>query len=111
MPIHIRNGTLPDKRLCDTCTRSHIMQGVSGDERIICYLYSYPMEIKTRVVSCNSYRALKDSAKPSLSAMEDMAFILTHDTPLKTAGFVHSREWRKKHKDEDILPEHIRYAT
>ena len=84
------------------------MRGEGQREHIICNaLYEQPFEVPLRVTTCNRYDD-KRTDRPSLSTMKDMAFILTEDTPLKSIGFVSPKEWRKKHKDDDVLPPDIR---
>jgi len=64
--------------------------------------------ISIRVVECNQYTDKRDN-HPDLSTMADQAFILTEQGPLRTIGFVASREWRKRHADEEVLPNVPRY--
>jgi hypothetical protein len=103
--FNVRSGTTPSKRLCDSCNHAVIMQGESQGERIWCHGVSWdnPAPIKDQIVRCSAY-SRKESG-PSLSAMTDMAFILTEQGPMKTAGFVSPRDWRKRHQDESVVPD------
>lgn len=58
------------------------------------------------MVRCNKYTSLRDANRPSLHAMQDMAYILTESGPMKTMGFIKAKDWRKAHKRDgaDILP-------
>lgn len=42
--------------------------------------------------------------------MQDMAFILTEQGPLKQVGFIPARKWREHHKDERIVPNDPNYT-
>ena len=104
MPDKVRGGTRPSTRLCDTCTSSQIMRGEGNTEIILCQngrCFTVPL----RVVECSDYRDKRDKT-PSLHMMQDMAFILTEQGPLKNIGFVPSRKWKAAHKDEAVLPNH-----
>lgn len=81
------------------------MQGEGQQERVWCHGISWdkPVQLREQIVRCSAYTR-KDSG-PSLRAMEDLAFILTEQGPLKTVGFVSAREWRKKHHDESLVPD------
>ena len=103
--LHIRQGTTPDTRLCDSCTFSVIMQGEGVGEKVYCkdltWEGAHPISFK--VVRCSNYN--RKDAGPSLRAMEGMAMILTEQGPLKTVGFMSAREWRRRHKDDELIPD------
>lgn len=102
----VRGGTTPSERLCDTCVHAHIFQGEDSREHIKCAV-NCEFWVPCRVVRCSLYTD-KRANTPSLRTMQDMAFILTEDNPMKTVGFISSREWKKRHKDDDILPPGVR---
>lgn len=69
----LKDGTRPDKRLCDTCRYSHILKGPQqGQEAVLCGLVPAGAVIRTMaqvlpypVVECNAY-----SAKGAMTAWE-----------------------------------------
>lgn len=104
MADKVHRGTTPFKRLCDTCTAGMVIQDESTKDVVFCSnLPTGCNPLRLRVVRCTEYKD-KTENYPSLRVMQDMAYVLTEDTPMKTAGFVSSREWRKKHKEEPMLP-------
>lgn len=102
----VRGGTTPSESLCHTCCNAHIYQGEDSREHIRCgYGFDESIPIRAKVVRCNRYADSRE-LHPPLSVLQDMAFILTEQGPLKTIGFVPARDWRKRHKDEEIVPDH-----
>ena len=103
MNIKVHNGATPSVRLCDSCNHSHIFQGEGSEDWVRCDAgFNSPFKVPTWVVKCNQYYSKADARKPSLHDMKEHAFILTEDGPMKAAGFVRPREWRKR--NEDVLP-------
>lgn len=95
-------GTSPSTRLCDTCDHSQILKGEGNTEIINCTANRF-FTVPIRVVECNIYHDKRDKT-PSLRTMQDMAFILTEQGPLKQVGFIPARKWRKTHEDEALIP-------
>lgn len=61
MSFTIKEGTRPTKRLCDTCTYSHIIKGPQqGQEEVYCSNRSSRIPLPFPVVEC-SYYSLKGS--------------------------------------------------
>lgn len=108
MSTHLKviNGTTPSERLCDTCTEGMVFQGEGVGDTVICAAQHPSFRVRQKVVKCTEYKDKRDRA-PSLRTMQDMAFILTEQGPLKTVGFIPSRKWREHHKDESLLPNHL----
>ena len=103
--IHVRSGTTPGERLCDTCEQSVIMQGEGQEEQVFCTGVGYeaPIEINKIIVRCSAYK--KKESGPSLRAMEGMAMIITESGPLRNVGFMTAKEWRKRHADDELVPD------
>lgn len=102
MPDKVWGGTSPSTRLCDTCTNAHILKGEGNTEIIKCDV-TRSFIVPIRVVECSQYLDKRDKT-PTLRTMQDMAFILTEQGPLKQVGFIPARKWRKAHEDESVLP-------
>jgi len=102
----VRGGTTPSESLCHTCSHAHIYQGEDSRENIYCHIHYYDQTllIQEKVVRCNKYDNSREM-HPPLDILTDMAFILTEQGPLKTIGFVPSREWRKKNFEEEVVPD------
>lgn len=91
--LKVHNGTLPDKRLCDSCRNGTVMKHSDGTERITCCaISSQVIEITKKVVECSDYTGKTEKTKYE---MEKMAWIL--NVKGKTIlGFK-----PPSHKDED----------
>jgi len=57
-----------------------------------------------RVTECNRYA---DRSKPSLRAMQEIAWVLQSDSKRQKIGFVSAKEWRKLNENENLVPVHI----
>lgn len=53
--LKVHGGTLPDKRLCDSCRWSQVMKHSDGTERVACFANGNGLEIHHKVVECNDY--------------------------------------------------------
>ena len=103
--IHVRSGTTLGERLCDSCSKSTIMQGEGQQEDVYCNGVSWdaPLKLTKRIVRCSAYA--KKDVGPSLRALESMAMIITEQGPLKSVGFMTAKEWRKRHADDELVPD------
>lgn len=102
MIINVK-GAKGNKRLCDSCDRSHIIKGPKeSDELIWCTANGFdsPTVINIEVHECNKYRAKN---MPSLYEMEKMALIITQDKKGKI-GFVRWSKYQEEHPHEAGLP-------
>lgn len=72
--LRVLNGTLPDKRLCDTCRWSHIEKDASGHEHIFCGIRPpQQQELLHKVVECNDHQ---DKTQKTEKELEKIAWIL-----------------------------------
>ena len=61
MNFNIKDGTRPDKRLCDSCRYGHIMKGPKqGDEIAMCAYGADSQITPFPVVECNKYKRTGD---------------------------------------------------
>lgn len=86
--------------MCGSCRRASIVHHDNNDAWVYCNLFE--SRIRRRVVECNGW---DDKAKPALWEMRKTAWILETDESRNSIGFVHAKEWQKRHKYEDITEE------
>ena len=90
-------------RLCDSCSNGVVLRGpAESEERVYCWLMEKSIDM--RVTECNRYA---DRSKPSLRAMQEIAWVLQSDSKRKKIGFVSAKEWRKLNENENLVPVHI----
>lgn len=100
--IKVFQGTrsIDAPRLCDSCSNGVVMRGpANSEENVHCSLMEKTIEM--RVTECNRY---VDRSKPSLWAMQEIAWVLQSDTKRQKIGFVSAKEWRKLNENENLVP-------
>ena len=87
-------GTSP----CDKCEYFSEVKGALQNQHImICSNFG---RLKFKPVECTEFRATGTMSRRS---MEEVAWIM-EVKPNRQIGFIAATEWRKKHKDDDIIP-------
>lgn len=99
MRVKIRGGTVTEGQpsLCYTCRYATVILGSRpSDEIIECsHLSDGHGRITFRVSSCSAYN---DRRMPSLSDMEDIAWVLRSDAKRREIGFVRSRDLKPRER-------------
>jgi len=92
--LKVINGTQrSDVHLCRTCSMGHHIQAAnSGFELIRCMRFS-PLVIQEPIARCSHYL---DRTRPSLQAMEEIAWSLMTDKGGRSLGFLSPEELRRR---------------
>lgn len=95
--LKIEKGTVTDSgsSMCATCLRGTVIKGTSASHEVT-FCNMIERRITFHVNQCGSYR---DSRLPSLSDMEDVAWILRTSRSRKI-GFESPTERRKREKED-----------
>lgn len=103
----VEGGTPADtKRLCDSCSHGQVLRTESSQEIVYCNVsIRQAIQIHVRVVECSKYSSIGEQ---SIWAMEKSAWILETKRG-QPIGFVSPAEFRKRHEDEDIVPDRYHY--
>jgi hypothetical protein len=81
-----------------TCTRGHIIRGFGeAEEDVFCRFFYIEREIRFPVSECTFY---EDKRIASLTAMEEIAWILITRKPGRRAGFVSAAQLREEKEAE-----------
>ena len=100
--IKLREKTTSDATdLCRTCVRSQIYIHTNNKKVVFCN--SLGRNIHYPVAECSSYY---NKSLPNLETLYDTAWILTTNKGGKTIGFQKYTDWKKKNKNEDLIPEY-----
>lgn len=60
------------------------------------------VELREEMYECSQYN---DKRRATLAQMEEIGWVLHSDTRKGgTVGFISAKEWRKKHRDEELIP-------
>lgn len=101
LTLKVEGGTPNHSKpsLCNNCKNSHITQGErTSDITIWCQaMFEKPVQIMTKIVTCNSYAAIKDQ---SLSEMQKIGYIL-ETRKGKPIGFVSRSEHLSNTRNDD----------
>lgn len=91
--MKVHGGTLPSTtNLCLTCSHAHhIQSGRSGHEVIRCMASHPALTLREPVARCTQYY---DKTKPSLQAMQEVAWIVMTDKGGRKLGFLSPEEIR-----------------
>ena len=75
LSLKVLNGTLTDKRLCDSCIFGMVRTDSTGEDQIFCrqLAFSTLAKVETRVVKCSDYQQKNVMSKRE---MEDMAWLV-----------------------------------
>jgi hypothetical protein len=104
MILKIQNGTRTGgRRLCETCAEAVVMRGVSAKEEVV-FCEQTRRSVPIDVMECNRY---KEGGKPSLWDMRQVAWILDVDSRRQRIGFQTATEWRRRHDDEEVVPDFL----
>lgn len=99
MRVKIQGGTATEGELslCVTCRFATIVKGSRlRDEIVECSELAYGRgRVTFPVTSCSAY---SDSRRPSLRAMEEMAWVLRSDPKKNEIGFVRASTLRAKER-------------
>lgn len=106
MRIKVHGGTAAESNtpLCHTCRFASVIRGPGlGDEIIECRrLSDARTRVAFRVTFCTDYN---DRRQPSVSEMEEIAWVLKTDAKQRQVGFVPARNvshlWRHHLDDDD----------
>lgn len=98
---HVHNGTPVHNgpSLCRSCRFATVVSGTRLDEEmVVCSNLSRPNDlIRFKVVQCSAYN---DKSKPSLDAMQTIAWALCTDKSGRKIGFLSPHEAKQR---EDIV--------
>lgn len=90
------------KRLCESCAYGQVLKSDNSHELVYCHASGWQVTpIHIRVVECSKYIS---QTEQSLRAMEKTAWVLETKRG-QAIGFVSPAEFRKRHMDEEIVPE------
>lgn len=96
--LKVRGGTVNSsgQNLCRSCASGWVRELDNGRIEIRCMIDE--QELHQPVRSCNRYN---DKSKVDLNQMYQTARILEVDRRGQIVGFITSKDWYKKHQDDD----------
>jgi hypothetical protein len=102
MSVCIKKGTpMHGPSLCETCTRSHIVQGYRESESFALCQATYPqLRVTFAVRECSSY---VNKVRNTLYEMERIAWTLAPRGSKRQAGFVSPGEMKDNERDIELV--------
>ncbi len=101
--IKVRGGTRDGNQpaLCGTCRLATTIKGeAESQDRVYCRAID-GRQVTVKVLDCSSYN---DKAKPALSDLYEIAWVLETSKNRRAIGFTPWKEYRKTHPDEASAP-------